>query len=241
MSIQYAILGLLNGNPLSGYDLKKLIADSTIFYWSGNNNQIYKALIQLHQDGLVTPEVQYQESVPAKKVYSITSKGQAALKEWLIALPEPPELRKPFLIQLAFADQLTLPEINQLIDQYAAEVEALLAMQRETARREKGSANKNPREAYLRVLISENITASYEQELIWVKHLRDGLQESWAARLIKEMKGWPERARPVHPPALLLIPCGWVGLLVRMRATTPSVCKPEPWFCFSTMLTRIPG
>ena len=180
MSIQYTILGLLNRNRLSGYDLKKIIADSTIFYWSGNNNQIYKALIQLHQDGLVTPEVQYQESVPAKKVYTITPKGQTALKDWLMTVPEPPELRKPFLIQLAFADQLTLSEINLLIDQYAAEVEALLAMQRETARREKGSAPNNPREAYLLAMNSENITASYEQELSWVQNLRDGLQKIWA-------------------------------------------------------------
>ncbi len=66
MTIDYAILGLLSWKPLSGYDLKKLFSDSSILYWSGNNNQIYKALIQLHQDGLVSQETQLQESLPAK-------------------------------------------------------------------------------------------------------------------------------------------------------------------------------
>src|SRR4051794_30506692 len=37
------------------------------------------------------------------------------------------------------------------------------------------------------------------------------------------------------------MPCGCVGLLVRMRATMPSVNAPVRWFCFSTICTRNPG
>ncbi|RPI32756.1 MAG: DUF4180 domain-containing protein, partial [Chloroflexota bacterium] len=42
MDIKFAILGYLSWRPFSGYDLKKLFADSAAFYWSGNNNQIYR-------------------------------------------------------------------------------------------------------------------------------------------------------------------------------------------------------
>ena len=44
MIIDYAILGLLSWKPLTGYDVKRVMQDSPFLYWSGNNNQIYKAL-----------------------------------------------------------------------------------------------------------------------------------------------------------------------------------------------------
>ena len=92
MDIQYAILGLLSWQPFSGYDLKKIIAESELFYWSGNNNQIYNCLIALHKEGQVTQEVRYQESLPAKKVYSLTETGRERLRSWLQSSPELPEL-----------------------------------------------------------------------------------------------------------------------------------------------------
>ena len=83
MSIKYAILGLLSWKSLSGYDLKKMIADSAALYWSGNNNQIYKTLVQLLDEELVTSEVHYQENLPPRKVYTINEKGQDELKKWV--------------------------------------------------------------------------------------------------------------------------------------------------------------
>src|SRR5512146_1518055 len=98
MDIQYAILGLLSWKSLSGYDLKKIISGSDLFYWSGNNNQIYNSLILLHKQGLVSQQVLQQESLPAKKIYTITDTGRAALRGWLLSNPELPELRNNFLI-----------------------------------------------------------------------------------------------------------------------------------------------
>ena len=123
MTIQYAILGLLSGQPLSGYDLKKIISDSDIFYWSGNNNQIYNSLVRLHEDGLVTQEIQYQENLPARKVYTITDKGRADLRQWVLTTPELPELHSPFLIQLAFTGVLTDEEIDSLLAKYEDEID----------------------------------------------------------------------------------------------------------------------
>ena len=69
MSIKHAILGFLSWSPLTGYDLKKRFMGSTTLYWSGNNNQIYRSLVDLHQNGFVTKEVQQQEKLPARKIY----------------------------------------------------------------------------------------------------------------------------------------------------------------------------
>ena len=73
MSIKYAILGFLSWKSLSGYDLKKMFGNSVSFYWSGNNNQIYTTLDKLLKEKLVTMEIVPQESLPYKKIYTITN------------------------------------------------------------------------------------------------------------------------------------------------------------------------
>src|SRR5690349_16087435 len=80
-TISYAVLGFLTAGPRSGYDLKKLFAESDSLHWSGNNNQIYAALVELHREGLADRAIQQPEEGPAKKVYSITPAGEAALRE----------------------------------------------------------------------------------------------------------------------------------------------------------------
>ncbi len=62
MSINHAILGILSCRSVTGYDLKKIIQESPFMPWSGNNNQIYKALVEILEEGFVTHEVRHQES-----------------------------------------------------------------------------------------------------------------------------------------------------------------------------------
>jgi DNA-binding PadR family transcriptional regulator len=176
MSIQYAILGLLSWRPFAGYDLKKVFAESEVFYWSGNNNQIYKALVQLHTDGLVTQETRYQENLPPKKTYTITPAGEAALKQWVLSAPELPEFRSTFLTQLAWADLLTEDELDALLARYEAEIQAQYLLQQEQARRKEHAPSRTPRESFLWEMISENVVSVYRNELAWVRKVREGLR-----------------------------------------------------------------
>lgn len=172
MSINHAILGILSCKPLTGYDLKKIMQESTFMYWSGNNNQIYKALIELLDKGLVTNEVHHQESSPSKKVYTITEAGLAELKKWVKSDPETPEFKKIFLIQLAWADQLSQEEMNTLLSKYENEVRMQMLMEQEKKRRETFSPGRTSREIHIWDLIHDNIIASYENELKWIKRVR---------------------------------------------------------------------
>jgi PadR family transcriptional regulator AphA len=178
MTIQTAILGLLSWKPCSGYDLKKIVSQTELFYWSGNNNQIYKTLIQLHKDGLVTQQIQPQESLPAKKIYSITEKGKAALREWVLSGVELPEYRNPFLIRLAWADLLNGLELEALLDRYEEEILIQLRMQEEKARRPSEAPNRTPRETYLWAKITGHLADVYRHELDWVRQVRNGLSAS---------------------------------------------------------------
>jgi DNA-binding PadR family transcriptional regulator len=175
MSIQYAILGFLSWQALSGYDLKKLFEASTALYWSGNNNQIYRALIQLRNEGLVTVETRNQTSGPSKKIYTITQQGRDALRAWVGAAPEAPLLRNGFLVQLAWADQLSPAELDGLLARYEDEVEAQLLICREQRRRDELNPARTERETMLWHAVAENPVRHFAAELAWVQQLRQQL------------------------------------------------------------------
>jgi PadR family transcriptional regulator, regulatory protein AphA len=177
MDLRYTILGLLSWKPASGYDLKRIISDSEVFYWSGNNNQIYKNLIDLKNEGLVTFQVQVQESLPSKKIYSITDKGLAELHQNLLAAPEVPELHKDFLIQLAWAEQLSDEEIIALLEKYEDEISIRLRMLQAQATRSGNTPGRSRREKYLWQRIIENFMAAYQTELNWAHQTQQEFRE----------------------------------------------------------------
>lgn len=174
MSIQHAILGFLSWTPMTGYDLKKRFEESETFYWSGNNNQIYKALVELHEAGLVTKEIQHQESLPSRKIYTITGQGLAELRRWLLTPPELPQRRHPLLVQLAWADLLTPAELNGVLARYEEEVQTRWLMAREQAQRTTHWPQRTERERRLWQMIAENEVAFYAGELAWVRQVREG-------------------------------------------------------------------
>ncbi len=177
MEIQHTILGLLDIQPLSGYDLKKIMAESDLFYWSGNNNQIYRSLINLREQGLVTVETFLQESLPPRKVYSITPSGKAALREAVMAEPPLPEFRDPFLIQLSLGDVLHGDELDALLARYAEEIEIQIRMREERMKRESTLQVRSPREELLWTRIAGHNLARYQRELEWVNWVRQELKD----------------------------------------------------------------
>jgi DNA-binding PadR family transcriptional regulator len=178
MSIKYAILGFLSWQPLTGYDLKKQFAASETFHWSGNNNQIYTTLVQLYNEGLVSKEVRDQESGPSRKVYSLTAVGQNALRQWQLTPPELPQLRHSFLTQLAWADQLSAAELDDLLAQYEQEVYVkLLMVQAQNRRNALPAPQRTPREEALWRTIRTYWETFYAHEWDWVRQLRQELSE----------------------------------------------------------------
>jgi PadR family transcriptional regulator, regulatory protein AphA len=184
MSIEYAILGLLSWRPLSGYDLKKMFQDSVALYWSGNNNEIYRTLVNLHKQGQVSMEVLPQENLPARKIYTITEKGGAELKKWLLKTTDLPQVKHTLLIQLAWADQLSAPELDGLLARYEDELTTQFWLSQSQGK-QKIDARAKPhqvyldvsqarteREAYLWGMIQQNWTSYYENELAWLRKLR---------------------------------------------------------------------
>ena len=179
-TIHYAILGLLSEKPMTGYDLKKKMQDSLYMYWSGNNNQIYTALLQLSSNDFLKSEIQHQDGAPSKKICFITDKGRDELQEWIYSTqPEVPEFRKPFLIQMAFAGKLKPAKIEELLLKYKDELNSRLIMQQEKQRRIKDIKKNTKQEKFIENMIFDNIFKFYQSELEWTQKVLEGVRKNF--------------------------------------------------------------
>lgn len=127
MPLAHAILGFLEYQPMSGYDLKKYFDQSIAHFWSATQSHIYKALDSLEKDGLVESHLVPQAGKPNRKVYTITEPGRAELQRW-VTTPLPVEVsRQAWLIQIFFAHDASNDELVRLFEQRIADLRAYLS------------------------------------------------------------------------------------------------------------------
>ena len=134
-STPFALLGMLRMAPMSGYAMRRALADAAGTFWGESYGQIYPALRSLARRGWarrrdVRPAGWRQAGGPSgrrvRHVYEITPKGAEALRRWLA---EPPRIAPPrheLLLKIYFGDrdmvdapaswvrQLLLDETNRL-------------------------------------------------------------------------------------------------------------------------------
>ena len=111
MSLPYGLLGLLNYQESTGYELTKMFEDSLNNFWYAQSSQIYRELDRMETMGWVYSKNVVQDKRPNKRVYAITDDGRHVLDEWLtstdIDFERPHE---PFLMKLFFGAKF--PEIT---------------------------------------------------------------------------------------------------------------------------------
>jgi len=111
--LKYALLGLLQYAPMSGYDLEQFINNSITHFWHAKLSQIYRTLKQMEAAGLVTSEMQAQEQHRSKRVYEITPAGKAEFENWLGEYStELDETKLPFLLRTFFFGQASREQIE---------------------------------------------------------------------------------------------------------------------------------
>lgn len=81
--LKYILLGFLNLQSYTGYDLHVHMETSTAHFWNAKLSQIYTTLKKLENDGLLESQVEEQDDRPDKRIYSITSDGRETLQNWL--------------------------------------------------------------------------------------------------------------------------------------------------------------
>ncbi len=109
---QYTLLGLLNMQPRTGYDIKRFVADSMGHFWNESQRWVYVTLDQLDADGLVTGRSD-DHGERERVVYRITKKGQAALRAWLAEPPRPLRIRDELLLKVMLGGTRHVPRHKQ--------------------------------------------------------------------------------------------------------------------------------
>jgi DNA-binding PadR family transcriptional regulator len=129
MSFRHFILGLLNQQPMSGYDIKRLLKSLGWLVDSPSFGNIYSTLHALLKDGLVTVEVVPHQNKPPRKIYSITGAGRQVLQEWADQPVRSSLSLKAFVMRLILAGSFSraglIAHLQQRRDQVTAHYAAL--------------------------------------------------------------------------------------------------------------------
>lgn len=104
---QYAVLGALSVFPMSGYDIKKWVSDTTGTFWSESLGQIYPTLAYLLRESFIKIYSEKEEGGRSKRIYRITSKGQKHLAEWLKLSAKAPVERNEFIFKMFYGKNLS--------------------------------------------------------------------------------------------------------------------------------------
>src|SRR5689334_25154030 len=83
-ALGYALLGLLNGKPASGYDLRKIFSSTSMRSYSDSPGAIYPALGRLEKQGLIRGTIEKGAGLRRRQVFNVTAKGLAELKKWIV-------------------------------------------------------------------------------------------------------------------------------------------------------------
>jgi PadR family transcriptional regulator AphA len=179
MSLEHAILGFLNYQPLSGYDLKKVFDTSVRHFWPADQSQIYRTLAGLSKKAWAEVELIRQENRPDRKVYHITPAGREELLRWLAAPVPPDEPRSAPLIQVFFSGLRSDEEVLAYFEQAAGQMRQLLevfAQVPEQAAPYYELAG-SPRDIFYWMLTLECGVANARAQLAWIESVIERLRE----------------------------------------------------------------
>ena len=135
--LDYAILGHLQREPLSGYAIRKLFATTPMAHYSDSPGSIYPALARLRRHGLVTASVQKKQTLRPRQVFRPTAAGMDALTRWVSAPVTREEIvsgRGSVMLRFVFAEQVLgltaavrlLESFEQVLRTYVPELERFL-------------------------------------------------------------------------------------------------------------------
>jgi DNA-binding PadR family transcriptional regulator len=124
VNFRYFVLGLLHEQPMSGYDIKRLLERLNGLIGSSSFGHIYPTLHTLLEEEWVTVNVVTHENRPPRKVYTIKQQGRTALQEWLEQpFPSSPS-QKALVMRLILAQGLPQRGLRAHLRQRHAHVAA---------------------------------------------------------------------------------------------------------------------
>jgi DNA-binding PadR family transcriptional regulator len=126
LDLEFALLGLIRLHQgVTGYELNRIIKESTGYLLSASLSHIYPTLRKLHDRGLVSYSDIPLKNRPNKKVYLITQAGDAELQVWLEEPVESGLDFKSFSLRMSFSPLMRKETILRHIEREIAYRERL--------------------------------------------------------------------------------------------------------------------
>ncbi len=134
-ALGYAILGLLQQKPSSGYDLRKIFSATAMKTYSDSPGAIYPALRRLEHDDLIRGTVEDGAGLRRRQIFRLIPKGLSELKKWIARPVKVDDLGRrdhDFMLRFAFSEGIGGPAATlALLDSLAVAQTAFLASLRE--------------------------------------------------------------------------------------------------------------
>lgn len=124
MSLQHALLGVLEARPMSGYDLVQFFSGSSGYVWAAPQSQIYPTLRRMEEAGLISGDDEQRGPRLTRTVYSVTEKGLAELRNWLSTPGKPQPVRDSVLLQALHFDMIDAEQAHAVLAQFIREQES---------------------------------------------------------------------------------------------------------------------
>ena len=169
-TIDLIVLGMLKKQPLSAYDIQKLVEYRNISKWVKiSTPSIYKKVIQLEEKGLLQSVPMRENNMPEKAVYSLTDSGEQEFERLMRELSaQPIRMFLDFNAVIVNLDSVPLEMQKTCIDSIEKNVQDLKTYLEENLR-EKENAPEVP-EIGMAVLRQQFVLA--ETIGIWIEELK---------------------------------------------------------------------
>lgn len=128
MSLRYALVALLTGQPMTGYDISKSFSHSVSHVWHAPDSQIYPELNRMERDGLLTSVEMPWGKKGTKKEYHVTDAGLADFRAWMESPLAPQRQRDPAYLKAAYFDFADPDAVREQLRQQQAYWEEQLRM-----------------------------------------------------------------------------------------------------------------
>jgi DNA-binding PadR family transcriptional regulator len=173
--LEFALLGLLQQQAQSGYDLRKTFSNTPMRHFSDSPGSIYPALRRLEERAWISAKGE-NDSARKRQVYRITAAGKRALIDWLsqhLTREDIVHRQEELMLRFAFLDGNVERDVTlRFVDQMIAALEEYVKELREYFKKVgPGIMLDTGRLAF------ESGIQSYESSLSWARSARKKLDK----------------------------------------------------------------
>lgn len=173
-TLSLAVLGLINQQPQTGYDIRKLFSTTPLGHFSDSPGAIYPALKRIENAGWIRGRARQGKTLRERVVYEITLKGLRVLTERLsqpVTQDDVTWNMDDLMLRFAFMDPVIGREATlRFLEQFASQIEAHVT---ELRRYFDGVRAGIPTCGRLAM---ENGIENYEMNARWARRAIDGLK-----------------------------------------------------------------